>query len=105
MTGMKGWRLQHPRATFREIEVALDERLARVRARILQDVALVSVAGNASTSKPDERPRCPKCGHFLEGWGQETRSLTTNYNQTITLKRSYATCPECGTGLPPWMRN
>lgn len=33
MTGMKEWRLQHPRATFRQIEAALDERLARMRAR------------------------------------------------------------------------
>ena len=29
MTGMKEWRLQHPHATFRQIEAALDERLAR----------------------------------------------------------------------------
>jgi len=29
MTGMKEWRLQHPRATFHEIETALDEHLGR----------------------------------------------------------------------------
>ena len=28
ITGMKAWRLQHPRATLTEIETALDERLA-----------------------------------------------------------------------------
>jgi hypothetical protein len=32
ISGMKEWRLQHPRATFREIEAAVDERLARLRA-------------------------------------------------------------------------
>jgi hypothetical protein len=37
MTGMKDWRVQHPKATFREIEAALDERLARLRVRMLED--------------------------------------------------------------------
>ena len=35
ITGMAEWRGQHPRATLSEIEAALDERLARVRARML----------------------------------------------------------------------
>jgi phage host-nuclease inhibitor protein Gam len=42
MTGMKEWRMQHPKATFREIEAALDERLARLRARMLEDAMLVT---------------------------------------------------------------
>ncbi len=29
MTGMADWRVQHPPATFRQIEAALDERLPR----------------------------------------------------------------------------
>ena len=101
MTGMKEWRLQHPKATLREIEEALDERLSRVRARMLEDVALASAAANVSTAETDARPQCPKCGHVLESRGQDKRELTTNYNQTITLRRSYAVCPVCGTGLFP----
>jgi hypothetical protein len=31
LTGMKEWRLQHPGASLREIDAALDERLSRVR--------------------------------------------------------------------------
>ncbi len=46
MSGMKEWRLQHPKATLREIEVALDERLGRLRARMLEDVALASAAAD-----------------------------------------------------------
>ena len=38
---MQTWRCQHPKATFREIEAALDERWAQVRARMLEDAALV----------------------------------------------------------------
>jgi hypothetical protein len=35
MSGMKEWRLQHPKATFRGIEAAVDEKLSGVRARLL----------------------------------------------------------------------
>ena len=35
LTGMREWRLQHPKATLREIELALDERWYRLRARML----------------------------------------------------------------------
>ncbi len=34
LSEMKEWRLQHPKATLREIEAALDERLARLRAHV-----------------------------------------------------------------------
>jgi len=101
MTGMKEWRLQHPKATLKEIEAALDEHLAKVRARMLQDIALASAAADISGVKEQERPRCPKCGQPMQAHGKDSRSLTTNYNQTITLKRSYAVCPVCGTGLFP----
>lgn len=41
-SGMKEWRLQHPRATLREREVPLDERLAEQRAWMLEDEARAS---------------------------------------------------------------
>jgi hypothetical protein len=37
---MKEWRLGHPRATFSEMETALDEQLDRLRAQMLEDIAL-----------------------------------------------------------------
>jgi len=101
IVGMTEWRLQHPKATFKEIETALDERLAKVRARMLEDAALGSGLRDIAALSEDERPKCPKCGQTLDGRGQETRSLTTNHNKTITLKRSYAMCPACGAGLFP----
>ncbi len=101
MTGMKEWRLQHPRASFGEIEAALDERLAKMRARMLQDLALASAAAQVSTAPEGERPRCPQCGGQLEVRGEEQRTLTTTYNQPVTLRRSYAYCPACEAGLFP----
>lgn len=100
MAGVKEWRVQHPRATLEEIEAAIDEGLAKVRARMLEDVALASAVADISQGE-DERPSCPKCGHKLESQGQRTRSVTTNYNQVIHLKRTYAKCPACGEALFP----
>jgi hypothetical protein len=100
-TGMRAWRLAHPRATLTEIEVALDTRLSTMRARMLQDVALASAAADVSTAPPTERPVCLDCGHALSAHGLEERTLTTHGDQLITLVRSRAVCPACGTGLFP----
>ena len=101
MTGMKEWRLAHPKATFREMEEAIDERWSRARARMLEDMALASKAADITKAQEEERPGCPKCGHTLEAQGQQTRSVTTSYNRKISLRRSYAKCPACGAGLFP----
>lgn len=101
LTGMKEWRLQHARATFQEIEAALDAHLARVRARMLQDLALASAATTVDDGLDGERPACARCGQPMEARGEQTRTLTTNHNQPITLTRSYAFCPACEVGLFP----
>jgi hypothetical protein len=101
LTGMREWRLQHPRASLREIEAALDERLSRLRARLLQDVALASAARDVTAAGPGERPGCGACGLSLEARGQHARELTTYHDRTITLERSYAACPACGAGVFP----
>ena len=63
LTGMREWRLQNPNATLREIEQALDQRWYRVRARMLEDLALQSSAANWNDTA--ERPCCPDCGRPL----------------------------------------
>ncbi len=99
--GIKEWRLQHPKATLKEMEEAVDAGLARARARLLEDLALANEATKVSSDPRDGGPRCPKCTHPLESRGTHTRSLTTHYNQAISLKRSYGVCPACGAGLFP----
>jgi hypothetical protein len=101
LTGMQEWRLRHPKATLREIEAALDERWSRVRARILQDVALASAMTDLGTLDAAERPRCSTCDVSREARGQQTRHLTTYHDRTLTLTRDYAACPTCGDGLFP----
>lgn len=101
LCGIKEWRLQHPKASLREIEAALDERWSRARARLLQDLALASTAADLSAAGPGERPVCRSCGLSLQARGPQTRQVTTYHDRTITLERSYAICPACETGLFP----
>ena len=99
LVGMKEWRQAHPKATLREIEAAVDEKLGKVRARLLEDVALASRAADLAES--GEPITCPQCGRAMEARGQTERTVTTSGNQEIVLKRSYAVCPSCGEGFFP----
>ena len=101
LTGMREWRLQHPKATLREIELALDAHLSRLRARMLQDVALQSVAADWKVAASSERPTCRLCGTPLILRGKRARPLKTQGGQQITLDRSYGLCPTCKKGLFP----
>ena len=101
ISGMKEWRLQHPKATLWEIEQTLDERLGKMRARLLQDAALASAAADFQTAQAAERPICPQCGVVLEGRGRQERQLTTHQDQIVRLERSYGVCPACGAGFFP----
>ena len=102
IVGVAEWRVQHPKATMREIEAAIDERLAAMRARMLQDAALASAAADLRAVPAAERPTCPDCGHRLEARGRATRRLTTRHDRTIELPRARAVCPACGAGhFPP----
>jgi hypothetical protein len=86
MTGMKEWRIQHPKATFREVEAALDERRGGLRARMLEDALLVSRATEWEAAEGTP-PVCPKCGTPLQGRGKATRELTTQHDQVLRLER------------------
>ena len=99
IVGMQEWRTQHPKATLREIEQALDERLQRLRARMLQDTALASAAREWEAGS--EAVRCPHCGGEMEGRGKKERHLQTHGGEEVRLEREYGVCPVCGTGFFP----
>lgn len=98
-SGFRAWREAHPTATLSEIEQALDERWARARARLVEDAALASAA--ADLGGGSARPLCPSCGARMHADGREVRRLTTSGDQPLTLRRSRARRPACGTGLFP----
>jgi ribosomal protein L34E len=100
LSGMHEWRLQHPDATLTEIEQALDQRWYRLRARMLQDLALEREAANWQ-AKTADRPTCPDCGRTLIRRGRQPRQLKTHGGHELTLTRSYGYCPSCKKGLFP----
>jgi RNA polymerase-binding transcription factor DksA len=101
LSGMKEWRLQHRKATLCEIEAALDERLGKMRARMLQDAALASAAADIQAAQGAEQPRCGACGSVLVERTVAERQLITQHNQVLALERSYGVCPRCGAGVFP----
>lgn len=101
LSGMIEWRLQHPKATLREIEQAVDERLGRLRKRMVEDAVEASSAADWSQRPEKERPRCRQCGTLLVSRGKQQRRLKTNGGEQLELERRYGTCPQCGGGFFP----
>jgi YgiT-type zinc finger domain-containing protein len=95
-SGLAEWRAAHPRATLAEIEAAVEDRLGRLRARLVERAALASAATDLR-----ERPACPTCGGAVQARGQRKRRLTVPGDQVVELERTYAGCPQCGTGFFP----
>jgi hypothetical protein len=101
-SGLSDWRAAHPTATLSEIEAALDERLDRLRARLLADLALASAAADVREASAEERPRCGRCGIMLQARGQSERKLLTQGGAEVPLERTYVACPQGGDGsFPP----
>ena len=98
---MKAWRREHQKATFNDIESTVDEKLARIRAQIMEDLVLDSESREWAGKPAAERPKCPACGTALHSNGEKKRQLTTEHEQTIELRRNQGRCPECGATLFP----
>jgi len=99
---MKGWRREHRKATFNDIESTVDEKLAGIRAQIMEDLVLDSGSREWAGKPAAERPKCPACGApSLQSNGEKKRRLTTEHEQTIELRRSQGRCAECGASLFP----
>jgi hypothetical protein len=95
-SGLADWRAAHPRATLAEIETAVEERLAGLRARLVERAALASAAADLSDGSA-----CPTCGGAVQARGKRKRRLTLPGDQPVDLERTYAGCPRCGTGFFP----
>jgi RNA polymerase-binding transcription factor DksA len=99
LVGMQAWRVQHPKSSMAAIEKEIDQRLARLRARMLQDTAMESEARDWQETK--EKPVCPECGEELQMNGAHKRQLQTHGQQAVVLERKYGVCPKCGLGFFP----
>ena len=101
LSGVYEWRIQHPKATLTQLEVAIDERLARLRTKMLQDAALATPAADWRDAPPEERPLCPDCQTPLQPRGSQPRTLQTHGGRDLVLVRDYGVCPACQAGLFP----
>ena len=98
LSGMWEWRLQHPKATFVEIEAEMETRIARLRSKMLEEIIAMSTARDWPEG---EGVRCPKCGAKMERMGKHKRKLQAGGGSEIELEREYAECPGCGAGFFP----
>ena len=105
MLEIREWWELHPKATFTQIEEAIDRLMAQARAQFIQDVALASEARGIRRESEANRPRCPQCGSRLESRGEAVRRLSTSHAQPVELRRGRGVCPACGAGFSPLMKN
>ena len=56
LSGRHAWRQQHPKATLREMEREVDARLTRLRARMLEDMALQRAAADRAQAHAPAQP-------------------------------------------------
>jgi hypothetical protein len=99
--GVLRWRRKHKKATLTEIEDTVDSELARMRAQMIQDLAMASETADLVTMAKEERPKCPQCGRPLVANGQQKRELTTDHEQGVELKRSKGYCRHCKLSFFP----
>jgi uncharacterized protein with PIN domain len=101
LSDIKEWRREHPKATLREIEEEVHQRMSRLEAQVVQDAAQESASREWSGTSGAQRPRCPVCQTPLQARGKRKRELQGVEGQNVTLTREYGTCPNCGTGVFP----
>ena len=56
--GIAQWRKEHPKATWQEIEAAVDEQVNQLRAQLIQDVVQMGESEEWSELPQEERPKC-----------------------------------------------
>ena len=99
--GMRGWREEHQHISLYEIEKELNRRLATLQAETLEALAQQSTVDDWVSNPEQPRPLCVHCGEPLQSKGKRKRTLQTTEGEDIELKRTYASCPKCQTGLFP----
>ena len=98
---LKEWRRTHPRATYVQIEDEVHKRVMQLEAKLIQEAAEESPSREWGRGKDGEGVLCPKCATPLQARGKHNRTLQGNGGQSVTISRTYGTCPKCGEGLFP----
>lgn len=97
---LQQWRQEHPRATFDEIEDAVQQEVARWQAQLVAELAAEG-AGDRIPVETEGRPVCAACGARMHRCGTRTREVLSRLGQPLRLERAYYVCPTCGAGVFP----
>ena len=99
---LSDWQRDHPKATFAQIEDAVEGRIADLRARLTEDLVRGRAAREEAASREAEvHSSCPACGKPMKSRGEHARTITIRGNRQVRVRRSYRVCPACGAGLFP----
>lgn len=98
---MSQWRQKKRKATLSEIEAELDQQLAQVRVKMLQDLALESELRDLQSLSRAKRPKCPICERPLAANGKDKRTLITTHEEEVELERSKGYCRRCKISFFP----
>jgi YgiT-type zinc finger domain-containing protein len=90
---LTAWHSTHPRATFAEIETAVEAQLDQLRQHLLTQ--------HAQAGFHEERPQCARCGATMVVKARKRRSVILRGDHVLKLERPYLVCPSCGEGLFP----
>lgn len=98
---LSDWQRDHRKATFAQMEDAVEEHVADVRARLTEDLVRARAVAQRADWETEARPSCPECGKPMESRGGHERAITIRGNRQVRVERPYAVCPACGAGLFP----
>ncbi len=101
LTDIKEWRRANPRATYVQIEDEVHKRMMQLEARLIEGAVEESPSREWGRGSEHEAALCPKCAAPLQARGKQKRTLQGNGGQSVTLNRTYGTCPKCGESLFP----
>jgi hypothetical protein len=101
LTDIKEWRKVNPRATYVQIEEEVHRRLMQLEARLIESAVEESPSREWGKGSGVEAAQCPKCAVPLQVRGKHKRILQGNGGESVTISRTYGTCPKCGEGLFP----
>src|SRR5450759_491929 len=101
LTDIKEWRRAHPRATYVQIEDEVHTRMMQLEAQIIESAVQESPSREWGRGSGHEAAPCPTCAVPLQARGTHKRTLQGNGGQSVTLSRTYGTCPTCGESLFP----
>jgi len=101
LTDIKEWRRAHSKATYVEIEDEVHKRMMQLEAQIIEGAVEASSNRVWGRGSEHEAALCPKCTVPLQARSKQKRTLQGNGGESVTLNRTYGTCPKCGESLFP----